>query len=188
MRRKKISIMLAVSLFVLLILIGCHYYRIYMDNRVPVPYTGRIMGIPIVENLDFLQGKRQCFSEVNPGVCLAGALLPYAKDGTLYLSQDFAVEKWVGKITTDAKNAFLCTLYDPAWENKAASIRDNHIFKLWMVDGENYYELSMAVCGMPVMTISTQREEKQDMGEYETDPDHFYYDPPRDFLWAISVV
>lgn len=108
---------------------------------------------------------------------MGGAPLPYTKDGTLYLSQDFAVEEWVGEITTDTKDTFLCTIYDPAWEDKAGSIRDNHIFKLWMVAGESYYELSMVVCGMPVMSISTQREEEQDPGDYETDPDHFIYDP-----------
>lgn len=187
MRRKKISMMLAASLFVLLTLIGCYCYKVYMDNRVPVPHIGRIMGIPIVENLDFLEGKRQCFTEVNPGVCLAGALLPYTKDGTLYLSQNFAVEEWIGEITVDVGDAFLCTLYDPAWEEKSVSIRDNHMFKLWMVDGETYYELSMAVCGTPVMTIDTQREEEQDLGEYEADPDHFYYDPPVIFYGQIQL-
>ena len=178
MRRKKIGIMLAGSFLAMLILACCYCYEIYMDYRVPVPYTGRIMAVPIVEDLDFLEGKERRSAEVNPGVCFGGALLPYAKDGTLYLSQDFAVEEWVGEITTDARDSFLCTLYDPAWEDKAGSIRDNHIFKLWMVDGESYYELSLAVCGMPVMTISTQREEEQDLGDYETDPDRFFYDPP----------
>ena len=178
MRRKKIGIVLAASFFVMLILTGCYCYEVYMDYRVPVPYTGRVMAVPIVENLDFLEGKQKCQAQENPGVCFGGALLPYTKDGTLYLSQDFAVEEWVGEITTKARDTFLCTLYDPAWEDKAGSIRDNHMFKLWMVDGERYYELSLAVCGMPVMTISTQREEEQDLGDYEADPDRFIYDPP----------
>lgn len=177
MRRKKIGMMLAASFLAMIILLGCYCYKIYMDYRIPVPYTGRIMSVPIVEDLHFLEGKKRCIAETNPGVCFGGTLLPYTKDGTLYLSQDFAVEEWVGEITADARDTFLCTLYDPAWEDKAGSIRDNHIFKLWMVDGESYYELSMAVCGMPVMTISTQREEEQDRGDYNVDPDHFIYDP-----------
>lgn len=178
MRRKKIGMILAASFLAMIILLGCYCYKIYMDYRIPVPYTGKIMSVPIVEDLHFLEGKKRCIAETNPGVCFGGALLPYTKDGTLYLSQDFAVEEWVGEITTDARDTFLCTLYDPAWEDKAGSIRENHIFKLWMVDGESYYELSMAVCGMPVMTISTQREEEQDRGDYDVDPDHFIYDPP----------
>lgn len=187
MRRKKIGIMLAASFLTMIILTGCYCYEIYRDYRVPVPYTGRIMSVPIVEDLDFLKGKKQCFAAENPGVCFGGALLPYTKDGTLYLSQDFAVEEWVGEITTDARESFLCTLYDPAWEDKAGSIRDNHIFKLWMVDGEDYYELSMAVCGMPVMTLSTQREEEQDLGDYETDPDRFFYDPPMIYYGQMQL-
>lgn len=178
MRKKKICVMLAVSLLAMVILLGGYCFKIYMDYRVPVPYTGRVMSVPIVEDLHFLEGKKRCTTETNPGVCFGGALLPYTKDGTLYLSQDYNVAKWVGEITVETEDAFLCTLDDPAWENKAASIRDNHIFKLWMVDGENYYELSMVVCGMPVMTISTEREEKQDLGDYDTDPDRFIYDPP----------
>lgn len=108
---------------------------------------------------------------------LRGALLPYTKDGTVYLSQNFAAEEWVGEITADTRDKFLCTLYDPAWEDKAGSIRDNHIFKLWLVDGESYYELSMAVCGMPVMAINTGWAEEQDLGDSDTDPDRFYFDP-----------
>ncbi len=168
--------MLAASVSAMIILTGCYCYEIYRDHRVPVPYTGRVMDVPIVEDLDFLEGKRKCYATENPGVCFGGALLPYTEDGTIYLSQDFAVEEWVGEITTNARDSFLCTLYDPAWEDKAGSIRDNHIFKLWMVDGEDYYELSMAVCGMPVMTISTQREEEQDLGNYDSDPDRFICD------------
>lgn len=178
MRGKKISIMLAVSFLAMIVLAGCYCYEIYLDYRVPVPYNGRILSVPIVEDLNFLEGKKKCIADVNPGVCFGGALLPYTKDGTVYLSQDFTAEEWVGELTADTRDKFLCTLYDPAWEDKAGSIRDNHIFTMWLVDGENYYELSVAVCGMPVMTINTEREEEQDLGDYDTDPERFYFDPP----------
>lgn len=169
--------MLIASLLAMAVLTGCYCYEVYMDYRVPVPYNGRVMAVPVVEDLDFLEGKERRFAEVNPGVCFGGALLPYTKDGMVYLAQDFSVEEWVGEITADTREKFLCTLYDPAWEDKSGSIRDNHIFKLWLVDGESYYELSMTVCGMPVMTIDTEREEQQDLGDYDTDPDRFFYDP-----------
>lgn len=169
--------MLIASLLAMVVLTGCYCYEVYMDYRVPVPYNGRVMAVPVVEDLDFLEGKERRFAEVNPGVCFGGALLPYTKDGMVYLAQDFSVEEWVGEITADTREKFLCTLYDPAWEDKSGSIRDNHIFKLWLVDGESYYELSMTVCGMPVMTINTEREEQQDLGDYDTDPDRFIYDP-----------
>ena len=181
MRRQKSRLMLTGSIFVVLLLAGLYSYKIYMDYRVPVSYTERVMEIPIVENLDFLDGKKKITSEQNPGVYFGQTLMPYDSDGTLYLSQNFEVEEWVGEMVTGSRDTFLCTLPDEAWEDKAGSIRDNHVFKLWMVGEDSYYELDLVVCGMPVMTITTEREEPQDMGDYDTDPDHFVYDP--DIIW-----
>ena len=181
MKRQKSRLMLIGSVLAMLLLAGLYSYNIYMDYRVPVPYTDKIMEIPIVENLDFLDGKEKLTSEQNPGVCFGQALMPYSSDGTLYLSQNFEIEKWVGEIVTDSRETFLCTLPDEGWEDKAGSIRNNHVFRLWMVGENSYYELNLVVCGMPVMTITTEREEPQDMGDYDTDPDHFVYDP--EIIW-----
>lgn len=181
MRKRKLGLMLTGSILVVLLLAGLYSYKIYMDYRVPVPYTDRIMAVPIVENLDFLEGKEKLTSAQNPGVYFGQALLPYDADGTLYLSQNFEVEEWVGELVTDSRDTFLCTLPDAAWSDKAASIRDNHVFRLWMVGEEGYYELNLIVSGMPVMTITTEREEQQDLGDYETDPDRFVYDP--EIIW-----
>ncbi len=175
MRRQRVCLMLGASLLALLFLLGAYFIKTYRDYQVPVPYTGRIMGIPVVENLDFLEGKEKREAKQNPGVCFCEALLPYTSDGTLYLSQSPDVEEWTGELDTDSQDTFLCTLPDAGWEDKTASIRDNHSFKLWMVEEDGYYELSMKVCGMPVMTLSTQREEQQDLGDYDTDPDLFCY-------------
>ena len=187
MRKRRIVLMLAITFLAIICLAGGYCYKIYMDYRVPVPYTGRIMSVPIVENLDFLEGKSKRISKENPGVYFGEALLPYTENGTIYLAQDFAVEEWIGELTTNSRDMFLCTLPDDAWSDKAGSIRDNHIFKLWLVGEKSYYELSMIVCGMPVMTISTEREEEQDLGDYETDPDHFYFDPPVIFYGQIQL-
>ncbi len=181
MRKRKLGLMLTGSILVVLLLAGLYSYKIYMDYRVPVPYTDRIMAVPIVENLDFLEGKEKWTSAQNPGVYFGQALLPYDADGTLYLSQNFEVEEWVGELVTDSRDTFLCTLPDDAWSDKAASIRDNHVFHLWMVGEEGYYELNLVVSGMPVMSITTEREEQQDLGDYETDPDRFVYDP--EIIW-----
>lgn len=181
MRKRKIGLMLGCSVLAVLLLAGLYAYKIYMDYRVPVPYTDRIMAVPIVENLDFLEGKEKLTSGQNPGVYFGHALLPYGADGTLYLSQNFEVEEWVGELVTGSRDTFLCTLPDAAWSDKAASIRDNHVFTLWLVGEESYYELKLVVSGMPVMTITTEREEQQDLGDYDTDPDRFVYDP--EIIW-----
>lgn len=173
--------MLIGSILAVLLLVGLYSYQIYMDYRVPVPYTDKIMGIPVVENLDFLDGKIRLTSEYNPGIYFGQARMPYTSDGTLYLSQNYELEEWVGEMVTDSRAAFLCTLPDGAWADKAGSIRDNHVFKLWLVGEDSYYELNLIVSGMPVMTITTEREEPQDLGDYDTDPDHFVFDP--DIIW-----
>lgn len=187
MRRRRTGLLLGASLLILLFLAGIYCYQIYMDYRVPVSYIGRVMSVPIVENLDFLEGKRQETSEQNPGVYFGKALLPYSSDGTLYLSQDFVREEWEGELTTESRDTFLCTIADAAWEDKAGSIRDNHHFKLWLVGEDGYYELSLVVCGMPVMSLTTKRSEEQDLGDYETDPDRFHYDPDVIYYGEIQV-
>lgn len=173
--------LLAASILLILILTGTNFYEIYMDYYVPVPYTDMIMGIPVVDDLDFLDGKKKLTSDHNPGIYFGGALMPYSSDGTLYLSQDYQVEEWVGEIATDSRDTFLCTLPDSGWDDKAYSIWSGHVFKLWMVGEDSYYELDLIVSGMPLMTITTEREELQDLGDYDTDPDRYVYDP--DIIW-----
>lgn len=181
MRRRKLGLLLMTSILLVLLLAGLYTYEIYMDYRVPVPYTDRIMGMSIVDDLDFLDGKKELSSDCNPGVYFEQTLMPYSSDGTLYLSQNYQVEEWIGEITTGSRDTFLCTLPDDAWADKAGSIRNNHVFKLWMVGEDSYYELNLVVSGMPIMTITTEREEPQDLGDYDTDPDHYHFDP--DIIW-----
>ncbi len=187
MKRREKSLMLGTSLLAVVLLAGIYCYQIHMDYRVPVPYTHRVMAVPVVESLDFLGDRQRRTSEQNPGIYFGGALLPYTADGTLYLSQNCAVEQWEGELTTASRDLFLCTVPDDAWEDKAGSIQDDHRFALWLVGEDCYYELSLAVCGMPVMNLTTERAEEQDRGDYETDPDRFYYDPDILYYGGIQV-
>ncbi len=187
MQRKMKGLLLGVSLLAAVLLTGIYCYQVYMDYQVPIPYVDRVMTVPVVENLDFLQGRQQQNSEQNPGIYFGGALLPYTFDGTLYLSQNFEVEHWEGELTTGSRDTFLCTLADEAWEDKAGSVRDGHRFTLWLVGEDWYYELSLVICGMPVMSLTTGRAEEQEKGDYETDPDHFYYDPDIIYYGEIQV-
>lgn len=187
MRKKKIHLALGISLLMVLLLAGYHCMKTYMDYRVPVDSKERIMGIAVVDNLDFLEGKEKLTSKQNPGVVLGGALLPYTTDGTLYLAQDFAKTDWEGDLLTNSTETFLCTLPDEAWKDKATSIREGYVFPIWLVGEEFYYELDLVVSGMPVMSIRTERSEEQDLGDYETDPDHFYFDPDVLYYGDIQV-
>ncbi len=171
----------------LLLLTGIYVYEIYLDVRIPVPYTERVMGIPVVDNLDFLTGKESRCAQINPGVLFQQIQLPYAADGTLYLAQDPAVTEWVGEFSTTSRNTFLCMLPDAAWQDKAACIRENHVFELYLVEDKVYYPLRLVVCGMPVISITTDREEEQDLGDYETDPDRYYFDPEILYFGHIQI-
>ena len=171
----------------LLLLTGIYVYEIYLDVRIPVPYTERVMGIPVVDNLDFLTGKESRCAQINPGVLFQQIQLPYAADGTLYLAQDPAVTEWVGEFSTTSRNTFLCMLPDAAWQDKAACIRENHAFELYLVEDKVYYPLRLVICGMPVISITTDREEEQDLGDYETDPDRYYFDPEILYFGHIQI-
>lgn len=186
-RKNKSVLLLLASVLMILVLTGVYSYQVYMDNRVPVPYTERVMGIPVVENLDFLEGLTETTSEQNPGVLFGGALMPYDSDGTLYLAQDFQQAEWIGELKTDGRGSFLCMLSDEAWQNKADAIRDGHVFHLFMVEEQQYYALNLVVCGMPVVTMKTEWEEPQDLGDYETNPDKFCYEPDVVYYGQIQV-
>lgn len=187
MRKRKIQLVLTFTFFILLLLIGYRCVKTYMDYRVPVDSVGRVMGVAIVENLDFLEGKEKRTAKQNPGVCMGGAYLPYTSDGTLYLSQDYTKSEWEGSLLSDSKDTFLCTLPDEAWEDKAAGIAQGHIFPIWLVGEDYYYELNMVISGMPVMNITTEYSVKQDLGEYEEDPDRYYFDPAELYYGDIQV-
>ncbi len=187
MRKRKIHFVLACTFLIILIMAGYRCIQTYRDYRVPVDSIGRVMGIAVVENLDFLEGREMRTSEQNPGVVMGGALLPYDSDGVLYLAQDFAKEAWEGDLLTDSEDTFLCTLADAAWADKAASIREGHIFQVWLVGEDYYYELDLVVSGMPVMSISTDHFVEQDLGEYEEDPDRYYFEPDTLFYGGIQV-
>ncbi|MBR1770405.1 MAG: CotH kinase family protein [Lachnospiraceae bacterium] len=187
MKRRKTKILLGASVLLLLLLAGVYCYEVYMDYRVPVAYTQRILGVPVVEDLTCLDGKACRTAPENPGVLFGRAPAPYTADGTLYVAQDFASPEWVGELTTDSRETFLCMQADEAWQDKAASIRDNHVFDLYLVEQDAYYPLRLVICGMPVMTLRTERVEAQDLGDYETDPDHFYFDPDEISFGELQV-
>lgn len=187
MRKKRIQIVLIFSFLIILSLAGYRCMRTYMAYRVPVESTGRVLGVAIVDNLDFLEGREKRMAKQNPGVCMGGAYLPYTSDGTLYLSQDYTKSEWEGDLLSDSKDTFLCTLSDEAWEDKAKSIAKGHIFSIWLVGEDYYYEMDMVVSGMPVMNITTNYSEEQDLGEYEEDPDRYYFEPAVLYYGDIQV-
>ncbi|MBQ4536147.1 MAG: CotH kinase family protein [Lachnospiraceae bacterium] len=149
----------------------------WKEKRVPFPYEKEVLGLPITAETDFLSGKEKRTSESNPGVCFENVLLPYDKSGLCYLSQDFEKE-WVGTLSLaeDLRNDYyLCMAEDAYAEDGKKAIRDGHVYTLWMVGENHYYELGLVVSGMPVLSIQEERCEAQEKVPYEIDPDAFVY-------------
>ena len=136
-------------------------------QRVPmsVAYSDEVLGIAIVENLDFLGERELQKTESNPGVLFENTLLPYdAESNTLFLSQSMDTQKWVGELVGEG-DFFLCTTQDAYWQKKQDAIRDGYAFGIWLVNEESYYELKLVVSGMPTISIDTESKERIQDGE-----------------------
>lgn len=138
-------------------------------------YTQKVMGLPVVSGGSFLTAMERVEAAHNPGVYYGGELLPYDENGVLYLPQ--AVNRgWEGILGVEKDSAyFLCLEKDEYWERKAEAIRENHAFTLWMIGEEDYYEFKLAVTGMPVISIQTERMEEPEPVDPEVDPDKARY-------------
>lgn len=148
-------------------------------NRISIPYTEKILGVPVISDISFLQEKQRVSAKENPGVCCEGVLLPYDMQGICYLSQNLDKE-WIGELTVSdelKRDYFLCVAEDPYWEKKTEAMRSNHKFAVWLVGENDYYELQLVLSGMPVLAIEESRQEPQEKVPYEVDPDAFVYDP-----------
>lgn len=192
MRRKGALLLLLVSILFLGACATHYLWKMYEPPYIPKEYSSMehssvVMGIPIVDSLDFLENKTKLNATENPGVYFQQTLLPYShEENTLYLSQKPEEEDWVGKFSAES-GSFLCMLEDSYLENKEAAIKEGHSFSLWLVSDASYYELSLVVSGMPVISMSTERMEEQEKPSYEEDPDKLYFDSEDLYYGAIRV-
>lgn len=193
MRRKRQIAVILINLLILAVYLGIQVVKVYEENNasisgtqvtekngednIPFEYSGKVMGIPIVENADFLEGMNKLKTEENPGICFEDTIVPYSKSGnTLYLSQDYEKTEWVGKLSVALEDAFLCTLQDAFWNEKRDAIKAGHSFSLWCITKDGYYEFDLVISGMPVISMTTQYSKVQKKVPYEIDPDKLYYD------------
>lgn len=174
MRRKAALVVLFVSILFPGAYVAGRLWEEYRANSIPIEYSYSVMGIAVVNSPDFLEGKIKLEAVENPGVYFRKTLLPYSRrENTLYLSQDSG-EDWQGYFSA-APGSFLCMPDDDYLEQKSDAIREGHTFTLWLVSEEAYYELSLAVSGLPVIAISTDHKEIQEKVAYEVDPDKLYF-------------
>lgn len=176
MKRNKKAIFISISLILFILLAGKHIVRDVKGYILPLGQIGKVMGIPMVENLDFLQGKQKCTDIEEVEIYFEGTELPYSEaTNTFYLSQNFQENEWQGTFSVKEKGAYLCTQWDSYWDRKADAIRDGHSFIVCLVTEQGYYEFNLEISGMPIIVIDTERTEKKVLPTVEEDPDEALY-------------
>ncbi|MBQ4537420.1 MAG: CotH kinase family protein [Lachnospiraceae bacterium] len=131
-----------------------------------VDYVEEALGVPVVEDMSFLNGKELCTSGSNPGVLFEETMLPYDEESeTLYLSQSLADSEWVGSLSTALDGYYLCAVRDEYWDRKQEAIREGYPFELFLVGDSDYYSLNLVVSGMPTLTIDTESKVQIQDGE-----------------------
>lgn len=133
-----------------------------------------VIGVMVMENLDFLAGKEGLTCEQNPGVCCEGVLLPYDSTGILYLAEGPETLK-ERTLYSSLKGYSLYTTDDPQWNYMEKAIRENDTFSLWLVGEKDYYQFDLVISGMPVISIQTSFSREQEEVDYETDPDKKFF-------------
>ncbi len=73
---------------------------------------------------------------------------------TLYVPQNIQAKNWEGKLSCKNGQLYFCD--DSLLKSKQEAIRDNHTFKLYWMDDEQYFEFNVVFTGMPVMCLSVE--------------------------------
>lgn len=189
MKTKGAIRLLAFCLFSIVLAVGVSRYIEWNNKKFPVDYERMVLGVPVVEDGWTPQDREKLTSANNPGICYEGALLAYDARGICYLPQSPG-EEWVGELSAAdgaQEGYFLCMPQDVYLDSREDAIRESHEFTLWMVGENTYYEVSLVVTGMPVISMTTQRQEEPEEFDYYEDPDRWTFD--RDFMnyGTISV-
>lgn len=188
MRRKRAVTLWVICLLGIGVFAGIKLWEQWRIYRVPVSHTERVMGVAVVSDTEFLQGKERLTAPENPGVAFEQVELPYDSAGErLYLPQNTEIHKWIGELSAARQGYFLCTKQDSYWQDKQTAIRDNHGFTLWLVGEDCYYELELVISGMPVICMNTRRIVEQEEVDPEIDPDKRYYDSETLHYGIITV-
>lgn len=184
MRKKRAIILWSICLAGILFFTG---QRLYEECFAPVPFAYKEMGVALLEDTSFLETLEKRTAETNELVFFEQVLLPYdSSEHMLYLSQGTESEKWLGELSAGG-DYFLCSALEDGWQDKNTAIAQNHIVTLWVLGEDHYYEFQMAVSGMPVIAMTTTREEEPEPVDYEVDPDAYIYDSETRYYGTMNV-
>lgn len=168
--RKKRFIILLVSFLCLFFII------VYAGNERNEYRKIQKLGVSFVSGNDFLEGKTKLETVENPGVLFEQVLLPYdANTNRLFLAQCKEAEVWEGALSSGLEGYELYAQEDSYWDNIKGAMRDNHLFKIWLISEQNYYELQLVISGMPVLSMNTQSVTQPEEVIYEEDPDKWAF-------------
>lgn len=195
LRYRRMISLLIICLMGIGFVLTVEWYKGKEVQAVSFPYEDRIMGIYIVPDDGVLEGREKRTALDNPGILYEKVMMPYdSSTGTLYLSQSIHSEVFSGEISLGEpvgsmlKGDFhLCAPQDSGWFQKNNAIKEGHLFTLWLVGEDCYYEFQLAVSGLPVIQISTGYSVEPEKVTYEEDPDRYIYDSETLYYGTIDV-
>lgn len=180
MKKVQGCLLCVASLLLLVLVFGFdasnrNYAKDYRVNGKAIEYAERIMGMAVVDDTSFLNHLEKREMEENTQIFFENTIIPYeASTNILYVAQNNTQLEWEGELTS-GKDTFLCTRKDEYWDRKADAIKENHEFPVWLLTEDGYYELSMVVTSLPVISMTTERIEEAEDIPYEVDPDKKFY-------------
>ena len=138
------------------------------------------------EKLDFFEENQSILSDREVVLMLNNCPLPYDnEDNIWYVAQNPVNRAWEGVLGLSEKDARLYLLDDGYMKKKQESIREGHLFQAAIVKGNEYALTSVAVSGMPVISIETNDSWQP---EYPIeDIDNYVFNSETRFLGDITI-
>lgn len=151
------------------------FFLLNMDSMKSA-YTDRILSVKTETEEDILKSLEGYSNDLNT----CGQLFLNKKNvpmdittNTIYITQSLSKKSFTGRLNIE--NGELFFVKDSFFSEKKLSISDNHIFKLYVIQNGKYAVLNVIFCGMPIMTIDTNKENVSEVGVFDPYRENLQY-------------
>lgn len=183
MKRRRITLLISIWVIAAILSAGCLFAQ-NVKMRFPYQSEASYFGVHITD-ASVLDGKEKLDCDSNPGVLLNGALIPFDKNGILYLPIN--IDDYAEITLTGSEGYFLCGEADTMYTDVSEAVCSNHKFSVWLVGKNDYYEVSLLLTGVPMMSVETDHVEPAPDLVYEDDPDAYAFER-RDTSYATAIL
>lgn len=122
-------------------------------------------------------------TEENAGLLFNGYEVPLEKDTQVFYISQPLKGGWQGEL--EPYHASLSVLADEYLENLPEAVSSGHIFQAVLSSGKRYQKVGIVLTGMPLVSISTEREEPQ---EYPIeDIDNYVFNSETRYYGEITI-